>query len=80
VRLAPGGIASVGELGFAAIFTAFLVQRPFMGTEDALPGPERLRGIGLLLVAENGAADAELAGRGAQRVAAAQGIAAWRLP
>jgi hypothetical protein len=80
VRLAPGGVASVGELGFAAIFTAFLVQRPFMGTEDALPESERLRGIGLLLVAENGAADAALAARGAQRVAAARGIAAWRLP
>ncbi len=80
VRLAPGGIASVGELGFAAIFTAFLVQRPFMGTEATLPAAERLRGIGLLLVAENGPADAALAERGAQRVSAAQGIAAWRLP
>ncbi len=81
VVAAPGGVASVGELGFAAIFTAFLVQRPFMGTEAALPeDPARLRGIGLLLVAAGGEAEAALAARGARRVAVAQGIAAWALP
>jgi len=80
IRQAPGGVASVGELGFAAFFTAFLVQRPFMGTEAALPDPGRLRGIGVLLVEDGSAAEAALGGSGARRVAAAQGIAAWRLP
>lgn len=58
-----GGVASVGELGFAGIFTAFLLGQPFMGTEDALPEAGRLQalGAGLLLVARDGPAEAALA-------------------
>ena len=33
-----GAIASVKELGFVGIFTAFLLDRPFYGTSDSVPG------------------------------------------
>ena len=79
---AGGGVASVEELGFAAIFTAFLLGRPFLGTEPALAGTDALRalGAGVLLVAQGGAADRALeAEKLAERLAQAGSIAAWRL-
>ncbi|PWS36679.1 hypothetical protein DFH01_16225 [Falsiroseomonas bella] len=79
----PGGVASVGELGFAAIFTAFLAERPFLGTEAALPPRERLAALqaGVLLVAPGGAADRALqAEPGAARLLPpGPTVAAWRL-
>jgi hypothetical protein len=78
-----GGVASVGELGFAAIFTAFLLREPFLGTEAELPPPGRLQELGaaLLLVARDGPAEAALAADPtAQRLpVAAATLSAWRL-
>lgn len=81
----PGGVASVGELGFAAIFTAFLLERPFMGTEATLPDVAALKelGAGILLVAPGGAADRALAadplGRAGRIAHRPAGVAAWQL-
>jgi len=60
----PGGVASVGEMGFVAIFTAFLLNRPFVGTEDTLPDLDRLRrlGTGVLIVGRDRPEDVALAG------------------
>ncbi|QYU66519.1 hypothetical protein J4558_16240 [Leptolyngbya sp. 15MV] len=66
-----------GEL---ALDLDFLLQRPFMGTEDALPDMQRLRDVGVLLVRAGGDADAALASSGAIRLTQAQGVVAWRLP
>ena len=78
-----GGIASVGELGFAAIFTAFLLREPFLGTEAELPALARLRtlGAGVVLVARGSAAEAALVTDPAAEplpVSAAM-LSAWRL-
>ncbi|WP_270936179.1 ArnT family glycosyltransferase [Falsiroseomonas oryzae] len=79
----PGGIASVEELGFAAIFAAFLLDRPFQGTEAALPPPGRFAelGTGVVLVRPGGAADQALAQQpGALRMPLrSTAVAAWRL-
>ncbi|WP_137177909.1 hypothetical protein [Roseomonas sp. AR75] len=79
----PGGIASVGELGFAAIFAAYFAGRPFLGTEDALPEDDRLRRLqpGVVLVAPGSAADRALETEpGARRLLpSGTTVAAWRL-
>jgi hypothetical protein len=78
-----GGIGSVGELGFAAIFAAFLLERPFIGTEAQLRDPAALiaLGAGVLLVAPGGTADLALAAdpRAARLTVATNAVAAWRL-
>lgn len=78
-----GGIASVEELGFAALFAAFLLERPFLGTEATLPERGRLAalGAGVLLVRPGGAADRALAADAAavRLPLATDAVAAWRV-
>jgi len=65
---APGGIASVDNAAASAVFTAFLLDRPFLGnegalSEDIIPDVTRLRDmeVGFLLVRLDWPAEAALA-------------------